>query len=195
MIGAVVATGLTVGNRRPRTGAIASFDQQHKRGAKVDEPRQLLQPKTAAVEPPTTPRPTAVSNSIGLEHKFDSSSFVVPPKPTTTVARSSSIPRIVEMTIGAEQSSGTSPLLRSDRTPYSSATANGGERDREGGRDRERERSQEQDAGRPQRGESVATSQTPERAIDGRPREERLVKARQFKGDLRNLPRTRPPQR
>lgn len=128
-------------------------------------------------------------NSAGIENKFLASGIVPRATPTTTVARPSSIPQVVEMTIGGdtEQSSQNSPVLRSARIPYSSATANSGERDRE--------RSQEQDAGLVQQRESIATSQTPDKTIDRKPREERLVKAHPFKGDLRNLPRTRPPQR
>jgi len=189
LIGAAIATGLTIGIRRQKIGGIASSDQQHKGAARIDDLRPTSQPKIAAVNPAIL-RPTDHGISVGLENRLASSS-IVPDKPTTTVARSANIPRVVEMTIDkdTEQSSQNSPVLRSDRIPYSSAAANSGERDRD------RERSQEQDAGRVQRGESVATNQNPERPIDVKPREERLIKAHEFKGDLRRLPRTRPPQR
>ncbi|HEX3143174.1 MAG TPA: hypothetical protein VHQ64_04330 [Pyrinomonadaceae bacterium] len=186
LIGAAIATGLTIGNRRQKTGGIASSAQQHKSAARVGDIRPTLQPKIAAVDPATL-RPTDVGTSVGIENKF-ASSTIVADKPATTVARSTSIPQVVEMTIDedAEQSSQNTKILRSTRIPYSSAAANSGERDRD------REQSQEQDAGRVQRGEAVATTQTPDRPIDRKPREERLVKAHEFKGDLRNLPRTRP---
>src|SRR5215813_13165455 len=71
---------------------------------------------------------TSTGNSAGIGKELPSSSIVPPSPPTTT--RSSSIPRVVEMTIGedAEQSGGNSALQRSDRIQYSSAVANSGER-------------------------------------------------------------------
>src|SRR5207249_1947285 len=99
-----------------------------------------------------------IGNTAGIENKFSSSSIVPTAKPTTTVARST---RLAETSIDqdTEQSSLTSPLLRSDRIPYTSTFANSGNRDR----DREE---QEQDAGRSQQGELIASGQTPDRATD-----------------------------
>jgi len=183
LVGAAIATGLTISNRRQTIGGIASSDQQHKGAARVGESRSMAQPKTPAVDQAIL-RAAGIGNAAGIENKFSSSSIVPSAKPATTAARST---RVAETSIDkdTEQSSQTSPLLRSDRIPYTSTFANSGNRER----DREE---QAQDAGRIQQGELVASGQTPDRRTDGKPREERLTRAHSFEGDLRKLPLRRP---
>ncbi len=194
VVAAIVAAGLTFGHWRSGFEGSRVVDQHSGVGAKVGGPKPAVQPR-ADVFPSRTGGMSGLGNSGGVEKNiYSPGTNVGPISPTITrTQQSQKIPQVVEMTIGedAEESSENSPLLRSARSPYSSATANSGERDREG----KRERYQEQDAGRTQLGESVATSRTPDQEIDSKPKEERLIRAHQFRGDLRNLPRTRPPQR
>ena len=186
LIGAVIAAGITISTRQPKSGATASLDQQRKGGGSVGVPRQVRESASTA----------ALKATAGVkspaEKNFDASSTVVPPATQTqTVTRSSSIPQVVEMTVGESEEQPASQAVRANGVRYASATADTRDRD-----DRDRERSQEQDAQRVQRGETIATRQNPERRIDRGPREDRLVKARHvFRGDLRNLPRTRPVRR
>jgi hypothetical protein len=191
VLSAIIAAGLTFSNWRPGFEASRAVDRHRQAGVKVSEPKPAV-PRAKVFADETGL--TSLANSVGVEKKvYSPRNIVRHDSPTTTdPSRATKIPQVVEMTgaDGTEQSSETSPQLRSERISRTFAIASSSEREGD------RERLQEQDGGRPQPGEAVATGQTPDRTIDRHPKEDRLLKARRdFKGDLRNLPRTRPPQR